>query len=50
LGFLLRRRGVTPKTMDLLIAVYALSHSAELLTVDKEFRAMHKAGVGLRLA
>ena len=50
LGFLLRRRGVTPKTLDLLIAVYALSHSADLLTSDKDFSAMQKAGVGLRLA
>src|SRR5262245_51378001 len=36
LGFALRRRGVTPKTLDLLIAVHALSHSASLLTLDKD--------------
>src|SRR5947207_4732733 len=34
LGFALRRRGVTPKTVDLLIATYALTHSASLLAVD----------------
>lgn len=50
LGFWLRRRGVTPKTIDLLIATYALSHSAALLTVDKDFLAMRKAGVPLQLA
>jgi len=50
LGFALRRRGVTPKTIDLLIAVYALSHSASVLTADKDFRAMQKAGVPLSLA
>lgn len=49
LGFALRRRGVTPKTVDLLIATYALSHSVTLLTADKDFVAMHKAGVPLQL-
>ena len=49
LGFALRRRGVTPKTLDLLIAVHALSHSASLLTLDKDFAAMQKAGVPLQL-
>ena len=50
LGFVLRRRGVTPKSMDLLIATYALSHSAALLTTDKDFRTMQKAGIPLLLA
>jgi predicted nucleic acid-binding protein len=50
LGFVLRRRGVTPKTLDLLIATYALNHSASLLTTDKDFAAMHKAGIPLLLA
>ncbi len=50
LGFALRRRGVTPKTLDLIIAVYALSHSAVLLTIDKDFAAMRKAGVPLLLS
>jgi predicted nucleic acid-binding protein len=50
LGFALRRRGVTSKTLDLLIATYALSHSATLLTADGDFAAMRKAGVPLQLA
>jgi predicted nucleic acid-binding protein len=50
LGFALRRRGITPKTVDLLIATYALSHSATLLTTDKDFVAMQRAGVPLQLA
>jgi tRNA(fMet)-specific endonuclease VapC len=50
LGFALRRRGLTAKTLDLLIAVYALSHSAALLSADQDFYAMRKAGVPLLLA
>jgi predicted nucleic acid-binding protein len=49
LGFALRRRGVSPKSVDLLIAIYALSHSAALLATDKDFAAMQKAGVALQL-
>jgi predicted nucleic acid-binding protein len=49
LAFALRRRGVTPKTLDLLIATYALTHAASLLTRDKDFAAMQKAGVPLQL-
>jgi predicted nucleic acid-binding protein len=49
LGFMLRRRGVTPKTLDLLIAVHALGHSTRLLTEDRDFAAMRKAGVPLLL-
>jgi predicted nucleic acid-binding protein len=50
LGFALRRRGVSPKTVDLLIATYALTHSAAVLTTDKDFLAMQKAGIPLHLA
>jgi tRNA(fMet)-specific endonuclease VapC len=50
LGFRLRRRGVTPKTLDLLIAVYALNHGAALLTTDTDFLLMRKAGTPLLLA
>lgn len=49
LGYALRRQGVTAKTMDLLIAVYALTHSAALLAMDRDFEAMRKAGVPLQL-
>jgi predicted nucleic acid-binding protein len=49
LGFGLRKRGVTPKTSDLLIATYALSHSVALLTGDRDFKAMQEAGVPLLL-
>lgn len=49
LGFALRRRGLTPKTLDLLIATYALTHSALLLTTDADFANMQKAGIGLQL-
>jgi predicted nucleic acid-binding protein len=50
LGFALRRHGFTAKTVDLLIATYALSHSATLLTRDADFANMRKAGVPLQLA
>ena len=50
LGFALRRRGVSPKTLDLLIATYALSHSAILLSADKDFREIRSAGVPIQLA
>jgi len=36
--------------MDLIIATYALAHSVPLLTLDADFAAIHRAGVGLLLA
>jgi predicted nucleic acid-binding protein len=50
LGFALRRRGVTAKSFDLLIAVHALVHSVVLLTADGDFERMRKAGIPLLLA
>lgn len=49
LGFFLARKGITAKSMDLLIATYALAHGAALLTLDADFAAMKRAGVGLVL-
>jgi hypothetical protein len=49
LGFALRRRGITPKTLDLLIATYALTHSVPILSTDKDFALMRKAGIPLQL-
>jgi predicted nucleic acid-binding protein len=50
LGAHLSRRGVTVKTLDLLIATYALASRVPLLTTDADFRAIARAGVGLALA
>ena len=50
LGYALFRKGVTVKTMDLLIATYALSHGIALLTIDADFQAIRGAGVRLELA
>lgn len=50
LGFEARRRGATVKTLDLLIAAYALSHSVPLLTKDRDFTALRRAGIPLLLA
>lgn len=50
LGSHLARRGVSVKTLDLLIATYALASRVPLLTTDADFRAIARAGVGLTLA
>lgn len=50
LGTLLRKKGVSAKTLDLLIAHYALSHGVALLTGDRDFFYMHAAGLPLHLA
>ena len=50
LGFALARKGVTVKTLDLLIAVYALAHDVTLLTLDQDFGSMRKAGIPVTLA
>jgi predicted nucleic acid-binding protein len=47
LGYLLARKGVTVKTMDLLVATYALSHGVALLASDTDFAVMRRAGVPL---
>lgn len=50
LGFALARRGATVKSLDLLIAVYALSHQVPLLTTDRDFELIRKVGLPLTLA
>jgi predicted nucleic acid-binding protein len=50
LGSHLARRGITVKTLDLLIATYALAARVPLLTTDTDFRTIASAGVGLMLA
>jgi predicted nucleic acid-binding protein len=50
LGFALARRGVTAKTLDLLIACHALAHDVPLLTADQDFARIRSAGVPLLLA
>jgi hypothetical protein len=49
LGYFLTRKGLTVKTLDLLIASYALSHSVALLTADGDFDAMRRAGLDIQL-
>jgi predicted nucleic acid-binding protein len=49
LGHSLRAKGVTAKTLDLLIAVYALTHQTSLLCRDSDFEHMRDAGVLLQL-
>jgi predicted nucleic acid-binding protein len=49
LGYGLRRRGVTVKTIDLLVATYALSHGVAVLATDSDFRHMRRAGAQLLL-
>ena len=45
LGYVLARKGLTVKTLDLLIATYALSHGVAILTADSDFAAMRRCGV-----
>lgn len=45
----LARHGLTVKTVDLLVATYALSHSVALLSVDSDFQGMRRAGAQLML-
>lgn len=49
LGFALARRGITVRTLDLLIATHALFHRIPILTLDDDFRSIARAGVGLHL-
>lgn len=50
LGQHLRTKGVTAKTIDLLIASYALTHGCDLVAADTDYQHMHDAGIPLRLA
>jgi predicted nucleic acid-binding protein len=44
----LRRRGVTPGTVDILVGTYCIETGAELLTADRDFLPM-RDHLGLRL-
>ena len=50
LGWYLSKRGAVVKSLDLLIATYALSHRVPVLTSDADFSRIQRAGVGLLLA
>jgi predicted nucleic acid-binding protein len=45
LGYLLGRRGVSVKTLDLLIAAIALAHDLPILTRDSDFKHIRDSGV-----
>ena len=49
LGFALARKGVTGKSLDLLIAAFALTNGVPILTLDRDFRLIARAGAGLQL-
>jgi predicted nucleic acid-binding protein len=49
LGYWLSRQGITAKTIELLVATYALSHGLALLTGDSNFAGMKRAGAQLLL-
>ena len=50
LGFATRRRGATIKTLDLLIATWALGAGVPILTADADFATLRRAGVPIELA
>lgn len=47
LGYFLGRRGAAVKSLDLLIATYALAHAVPILTNDADFALMRRAGAHL---
>lgn len=49
LGFTLARKGMTVKSLDLLIAACALTHGVPILTLDRDFQSIARTGVGLQL-
>jgi len=49
LGYVLGKRGINVRTLDLLIAVFALSHQTFLLTRDKDFTLIRRAGIPLQV-
>ncbi len=50
LGAAAGKKGHTVKTIDLLIATYAIAHDIALLTLDSDFAKLRDAGFALRLA
>ena len=48
-GFELKRKGITSKTIDLLIVCFATAYSLPLLAADKDFKAMRSAGMNFIL-
>lgn len=46
-GYQLKRKGANVKSMDLLIACYALAHGVPILTSDKDFFLMKKSGMSI---
>jgi predicted nucleic acid-binding protein len=49
LGYLLARKGIAVKTLDLLITTYALDHGVALLSGDADFRTIRNSGVPIQL-
>lgn len=47
LGHVLARKGVTVKSMDLLIATWALHHGVAVLAADSDFDLVRGAGIPL---
>jgi len=50
LGFIAAKGGFTVKTLDLLIACYALHYDIPILTKDADFQHMIDAGIPLNLS
>ena len=50
LGYFLGRRDATTKSLGLLTATYALTHSVAVLTGNSDFETMKRAGLKLLIA
>ncbi len=49
LGCFLARKGLAARSVDLMIACYALAHEVPIMTGDADFSHIKKAGIGLDL-
>jgi tRNA(fMet)-specific endonuclease VapC len=48
-GYQLARQGKSVKSMDLLVACYALAHKTAVLTLDRDFLQIKRAGFDLEI-
>jgi predicted nucleic acid-binding protein len=49
IGWYLGHRGAAVKSLDLLIAAYALAHDVPILIADRDVALMRRVGLGLVL-
>ena len=50
IGALVARKGVEIKSMDLLIATYAITHRVPIVTSDRDFTLLARAGIPIHVS